>query len=161
MSIAVYHWELFYCYLYFLKASSIWFYPRSVGCLFCSSWSSKQCQVWVLSHRVGVKSNETLVGNFHKFCATIDLAYLVGRTYIGQRFCGCVPVYFSLLLDCRVLFHTEDTRMQGLRFHMCYSLTSLCSLSCVSVALSNETSQSVCREQPFVLATTQIVWGFP
>lgn len=73
-------------------------------------WTSWWCQWCLVSHRTVVKSNQTLDGDFHKFCVTIDVEYLVGR-HIYQSFCGFVGVYFSLLAKCRVLLHTLDTRM--------------------------------------------------
>jgi hypothetical protein len=36
--------------------------------------------VWVLSHGVGLKTIQMLVGYFHKFYSIIALAYLAGRT---------------------------------------------------------------------------------
>jgi hypothetical protein len=40
-------------------------------------WPHKQCQV---SHGVGLKSNQTLVGYFHMPYATIALVYHTGRS---------------------------------------------------------------------------------
>jgi hypothetical protein len=45
---------------------------------------------------VGLKSNQTLVGYFQKFCATITLNIMQAGQFVGQRFCGCVGVYISL-----------------------------------------------------------------
>ena len=49
------------------------FYPR---CLDSGSWTAKGCWVWVQSCVVDLYSNKIFVSFFHKFCATIALAYL-------------------------------------------------------------------------------------
>ena len=79
MSIAECHQESFYYYISFVwfcfvLNSGIWFYPRSLGylvsgflfCFVCrcpvlvclSVLSPKQCQLWVLSCEMGLKSNK-------------------------------------------------------------------------------------------------------
>lgn len=44
--------------------------------LVSGSMSPEQCQAWITSHEVSLKSNETFVGYSHKLCATIALTYL-------------------------------------------------------------------------------------
>ena len=60
--------------------NNIWFYSHSLRYQLSGSWSPKQCWVWVPHHGVCPKQNQILAGNSHKFCATIVLAYLAGRT---------------------------------------------------------------------------------
>lgn len=43
--------------LFFLKTSSIRFYPRSLSYLDSGSWPPKQSWIWVLSLGVGLKPN--------------------------------------------------------------------------------------------------------
>lgn len=43
-------------------------------------WFLVNLAVWVPSHGVGLKSNQTLVGSSHKAGANIALAYFAGRT---------------------------------------------------------------------------------
>lgn len=77
-SIAEYHYESFLLLLSF----RLCFYPRSLGYLVSGSWSPKQCQVWVLSHGMGLKSKQTLASYSYKLGATIfcALAYFASRT---------------------------------------------------------------------------------
>ena len=60
---------------------------------------------WVLS-----QIRQWLVTPTHKFCAAIAMAFLAGRKLVDQRFCGWLGVYISLLVACRVFYHTADTR---------------------------------------------------
>ena len=81
MRIADCHQESF-CWIIFLS--------KSLSYLASISWSSKQCWAWVFSCGMGLKLDQSLVGQAHKFCATIALAYLAGRT--DCRFCAWVGV---------------------------------------------------------------------
>ena len=49
------------------------FILRPVGYLVLEYLSLKQCQVRVPSPGVGLKSNQTLIGHYHKSCDTVDL----------------------------------------------------------------------------------------
>ena len=89
--------------------------PKSQDYLVSSSWSIKLGQVLVPSHGVGLKSNQTLVGYFHKFCATTALTYFAGRTDYTSEILWLLGVYFSLLVAWRVLFFTKDTKTWGWR----------------------------------------------
>ena len=52
---------------------------------------------------MGLKSNQILVGYFHKLCVTIVLAYLAGRTdSVDQRACSQVGDYISIVVAFRV-----------------------------------------------------------
>lgn len=66
--------------MFLQQYSIIWFSPRTLGCLVLGSWPSNQWWVWVPSHSVSLKSNQILIGNSHKSCATIVLAHLAGRS---------------------------------------------------------------------------------
>ena len=72
------HWGVMFYY-----NSHTLFYPRSQSYLVSCSWSPKQWWGVVQSCRVGLKSNQILVGYFHSFCATIDMA--CQDTIIDQR----------------------------------------------------------------------------
>lgn len=45
-----------------LQHSSIWDSPRPLAHLISDSWPPKQHWIWILSHEVGLKSNQILVG---------------------------------------------------------------------------------------------------
>lgn len=66
-----------YCYIPLVNIS-IWFSPRSQAYLISGSRSPEQYQGWVLSHKVGPKSDQILVGYSHKPYAIITLAHLAG-----------------------------------------------------------------------------------
>ena len=53
---------------------------KSLGHIVSGSWSTKQCLVWDSSHRMDLKSNQTLAGYSHKFCVTIALEYIASMT---------------------------------------------------------------------------------
>lgn len=65
-----------------------------------------QCQVWVPSNGVDLKSNQTLIGHSHEVYATIALA----EHTVEQRYYGWVDVDVSLLVAYTVPFWVIDTR---------------------------------------------------
>lgn len=79
------HFIDFFLYLFIYWASHVWFYRRSLGFPFSSSWPFKQCRARAPSHCMGLQLNQTLVGHPHKFCATLAQAHLSGL-------CGWVGV---------------------------------------------------------------------
>ena len=83
--------------LLFQNIGSIWFYSRSLSCLVSGLWPPKQCQVWVPSHGMHLKSNQILVGYSHSLCTSIVIAYPAGRTslWINRFVAGLV---FTFLL---------------------------------------------------------------
>lgn len=98
-------------------------------------------------------SNHILLGYFYKHCV-IALAYFSGR--IKCRLKGLwVGVYVFLLVASRKLSCSKDTRISWRRFYVDISST----LSCVGVVFING-ALSVCGEQPIVLATAWVVYGF-
>lgn len=50
----------FQSFLPFLFACCIWFYPRSLGYPFSSSWRSRQCRAWTSSGSMGFKLNQCM-----------------------------------------------------------------------------------------------------
>lgn len=86
----------------FLRIVLFGFTPGSLGCLVSRSRSPKQCQVWVSSHTVGLKSDQILVGYSRKVYATIAPALLTGVADYRWRFCGWVGTNISLLVVCRL-----------------------------------------------------------
>lgn len=117
-------------------------------------WLSKQCQVWVPSSGVDLKSNQILGGYSHKVYASIALAYFAGRTgcrskvlWLGwcTNFSFCIlKSTFSCHIDCN---HREAGTHTGI------NLTSPYTISCEDVILRNRTLPSFYREQSIVLAT--------
>lgn len=83
--------------MFLLQSSSIWFYLRSQGYLFSGSWSTKQHQVWVSSHRVGLKLYQILVSYSHKLCATIALACISVNTLLQIEGLKAGLIFTSLL----------------------------------------------------------------
>ena len=63
----------------FKNKNSVWFYLRSLGCLLSCSLSPKQCELFISSHGVSLKSHQILDYYLHKLCATIILTYFVDR----------------------------------------------------------------------------------
>ena len=49
---------------------------RSLYCVASGSWSPKQCQAWVPSNEMDLRTNQLLVDYSHKLCATNDLHIL-------------------------------------------------------------------------------------
>lgn len=41
--------------------------------------STEQCQAWVPSHGIGLKSNPIVVGCVHNVCTSIALAFYAGK----------------------------------------------------------------------------------
>ena len=71
------------------------------------------------NHPSSLKSD--FVGYFHKLCATIELAYLAGRTHI-QRVCDLPDVYLSRVPSC-----AKDNSRNRVKVLCCISeLYSLC-----------------------------------
>lgn len=62
------------------------------------TWLTKHWEVWVLSHRVGLKQNYSLIDYSHKFCVTIALANREDR---DLQLDGCKSFSFS---SCRVSY---------------------------------------------------------
>lgn len=65
----------FYCFIPLVNIS-IWFSPGSQAYLISGSRPPEQYQGWVLSHKVGLKADQILVGYSHKLYAIIALAML-------------------------------------------------------------------------------------
>jgi hypothetical protein len=73
--------SLFFCFFSFL-ASHVWFCPGyPVSC----SWPARQHQVWVASHDLGLKLNQTLVSHYYKFCATSAPAHLASSCFVFSK----------------------------------------------------------------------------
>lgn len=116
------------------------------------------CWVWVPSHEVGHKSNQTLIGYSHKFCTTIGLEYFAGSTDCRSIF-GCVGVHMPFLVACGTHSYTKETRTKGCELHTGTRTTSSCSMSCMGVILCSGAMLSVGGEQPFDLAIDWVIWG--
>ena len=71
---------LLLCFAFVVKIGSIWFSLRSLDHGVSGSSSPKQCWVWVTFHGVDLTSNQLLLDDTHKLCATIALAYVAGST---------------------------------------------------------------------------------
>lgn len=57
-----------HCIAMFLgQNSAVWYSPRPIAYLVLALWPPEQCQIWVSSHRVGLKSNQT-VGDYSQQC---------------------------------------------------------------------------------------------
>lgn len=64
-----------------------------------------------MAQEVGLKSNHTLAGYSHKFCATTALAYFAGKAECSSKFCGCVDIY--LFEASRVSFTQKRLEHRG------------------------------------------------
>ena len=103
MSTSQYHCECFYHY--FLKVSSIFFYP--------SLWPIHSL---VLRHPVLSMGSILWSGPFqirnclvnHKIYDNLALAYFVPEQYCSSK---CLWLYWFLFVACRVHSHTKDTRI--------------------------------------------------
>lgn len=49
--------------------SAVWYSPRPIAYLVLALWPPDQCQIWVSSHRVGLKSNQNVVSYSSSICA--------------------------------------------------------------------------------------------
>lgn len=67
---------------FLLTNTNIWFCSESLDYLASGSSLPKQCWVRAPSHRVGIKSTKTLVGEFHKLCTTLALAHVADKTLL-------------------------------------------------------------------------------
>lgn len=72
-------------FLFFRTVMLGFIYVRSLGCLVSGFWSPEQCEVWVSSRGVSLKSNQVLNYYSHKICATIILSNLKGRTTMSSK----------------------------------------------------------------------------
>ena len=107
-----------------------------------------------------LKSNQRLVGYSHKCCATIALAYLVGRTPLQiEGFVAGLVFTFLLWQHAEYFPIPEEQNIVSegsVQAELDFSLLR----SCVGVVFSNGAQLSVCGEQPSVWATAQVIWGF-
>lgn len=76
---------------------NIRFYPQSLAYLVSGSWPPRQCQEWVPSHGLGLKSNQILVGYSHKLCTITTIAHLPGKSSLQMEELG-VGLVFTFLL---------------------------------------------------------------
>lgn len=117
--------------------------------------------VWVPSHGVGLKSNQTLVGSSHKAGANIALVYFCrqDRLYIRRRFCGWVAGWYCveyLPIPQRILLVSNTKGLWVAVFSKAAGFSCLCSwapapeagscpLSCASlVGYNGLSSHTVC-----------------
>ena len=138
----------------FLKNSITWFSPRSLSYFVSSSWSSKQCWVWVPSCGMGLKSNQLLVGYFHKLC------HLACRTLL--RVCDWFDVCVSLLITWRISSSNKDIGRWEWRLYVGTSSTSPWSVRGVDVVFSKRCCQFVKSNLYLVLANNSLGYlGIP
>lgn len=121
--------------------------PRSVG------------YGWVPSHEVGLHSNHILVAYSHKFCATIDLAYPIGR-----RDCGAKLLWLS---QCNIFLFVPSEHLPTTKtIELWVRVPCRCQLNFSmfnefsAVFLDNRVQLWVCWEWAIVLATDYDVWDF-
>lgn len=118
------------------KYSTTEFYKRSHNLTF-HSWLSKQCGAWVPSPGIGLKLDQSLIGYSQKFCTTVAIAYVAGRTNYRLK------VFFARLVshlhhwmtclaaeDVRFRFWTllqdKPCRLQGVSTAIDFHIVSLC-----------------------------------
>ena len=95
-------------FFFLFRPTAFGFYCRSLGYLAWGSYSPMQCLVWVRSLGTGLKSNPTLVGYCHQFCATTALEYLTGRTDCRWRICDLIGVCIFFGGLQRTFLHQRD-----------------------------------------------------
>lgn len=86
-----------------------WFTDKTVFAFTPGTLLLKQCWLWVPSQRMSLKSNQTLAGCSHNFCATTVLEYSVGRTDCSSNalwLCWCSHFYFCRLQN--IFPHQRD-----------------------------------------------------
>lgn len=152
MTIAEYHQEK-NLLIFILKPGVSGFYSRSLDYLASSSWLSKQYWVWVPSHGVDLRSNQTLIDYSYKFCECHypSIFYRQGRLQVKGFVSGLGPMFvFQQPKEYLLTPYVLDT-----------SSTTLCSVNCMNAVLLNGIPLSVRREQPVVLAIACVVWGVP
>jgi hypothetical protein len=94
--------------------------------------------------------------------STIAITLLPGR--IALRIKGFMAEFvftFVFCVECRIISCTKDVRTYVFRHHIGTSSTSLSLMGYVSEVFRNVALLLVCGEQPIVLATTYVIWGFP
>ena len=79
-----------------LKNSSVWFYSSS------GFWSLKWCLVCFLTHGMGVKSNEVLVGYSNKPGVSIFFSMSYRQDSITDQICYGWGIDISFLVACRI-----------------------------------------------------------
>lgn len=71
-------------------------------------WSLHQCQTWVLSHGVGLKSNEKVVVQSHSICATMTPVNIAGG--LQDLYLGDTDDHISPLVGLSILSNTVSTK---------------------------------------------------
>lgn len=97
---------------FFFFSSNVWFYHRSLSDLVSGSWLSKQGRVWVLSHGVEQKSNQTLFG----YSYSVDqhgpsIVFRQDRIEVKDFVARLVSTFLSVA--CRIPSCTRETRIKG------------------------------------------------
>lgn len=92
--------------------SSIWFSYRFVFCLSSGPWPPRQCQAWVLSHGMALKSSQRVVGYSHicvslsrVFCRTVssvDLGFVTRLTVTFSGSMQSTDKHWSVRVKTRV-----------------------------------------------------------
>lgn len=77
---------------------------RSLDNLISGSCSSSSVSCGFL-----LRSNHTLVGYATISVSSLPQNILLVRQIVGQKFCDCVADCDSLLVACRVPYHTKET----------------------------------------------------
>lgn len=120
-----------------------------VGLFRLSFWLPNQCQFWVPSHGVDLKSNIYWLLPDMLFSTTPT--YLAGKIPL-QTEVFVADVYSSPLVVCRVPSgNINSTPQWGEDFRQVSAHFFSCSMTCVGVVILNRTLLSVFRKQSIVL----------
>ena len=94
--------------------SSSWFSPGSMAYLVSGSGTPEQCQVWVLSHGLGLAcqsdSGRLLTQLLSQDSTSVFYRQVV---IIDRRDCSSVDVYLSPLEECFLYHEHESVRGEG------------------------------------------------
>lgn len=137
---------------------TMWIRPCFLSVL--HTWSPKQCLVWVLSLRVGLKSNQIFVGCSHKLSAFSALVCLLGRTLLE------ITGFVARLVFPFLFWWYEEYFLHQRHYHVGvealyrHQATQLLHESC-RCSLQQWTLPPCHRDKPKGWATAWIVWEFP
>lgn len=102
-----------------------------------------------------LRSNHTLVGYATISVPSLPQNILLVGQIVGQKFCGCVADCDSLLVACRVPYHTKETEQQEYQSDISI-FNALCK------CFPQQWSPTVrCGEQSYVLSKAWVAWVFP
>lgn len=87
------------------------FFSRSMAYLVSGSWPLKQCQIYVLTCIVDLKSNQLVVGYSQKPSPLSHLHTCRKAATVGQKGCSLSSGSFSHLVACSVTSGTMNIRL--------------------------------------------------